>query len=173
MLDTVGSERAALLGAVQGSQLCALFAATYPERTRALVLYHPHAAPADVPAWQLGTGEEARERWGTREFSDEIARAIMPSLADDEDVRRWFADSIRLAASPGAAAEFFRMLSDTDISDVLPTIRVPTLVLHRATRHETALRVAALIPGASAVQLAGDDSPAWIDDEVAVRSSAS
>ena len=50
VLDTVGSERAALLGAVQGSQLCALFAATYPERTRALVLYHPHAAPADVPA---------------------------------------------------------------------------------------------------------------------------
>jgi pimeloyl-ACP methyl ester carboxylesterase len=49
VLDAVNSERAALLGAIQGSQLCALFAATYPERTRALVLYHPHAAPSDVP----------------------------------------------------------------------------------------------------------------------------
>ena len=133
VLDAVGSERAALLGAIQGSQLCALFAATYPERTRALVLYHPHVAPADLPPAALRSAEDARERWGTRELADEITSAIIPSLADDEAMRRWFADSMRFAASPGAAAEFFRMLGDTDISDVLPTIRVPTLVLHRRT----------------------------------------
>ena len=102
-----------------------------------------------------------------------VARAIMPSLADDEDVRDWFADSIRLAASPGAAAEFFRMLGDTDISDVLPTIRVPTLVLSPRTRHETALRVAALIPGASTVQLPGDGIPPGSTMRSRVRSSAS
>jgi class 3 adenylate cyclase len=108
-----------------------------------------------------------RERWGTRELADEITRLIAPSLAGDGDVRRWFADNQRFAASPGAAAEFFRMMGDTDISDVLATIRVPTLVVHRARWRDPALRVATLIPGARAVQLRGDDSPIWADDEVA------
>ena len=166
VLDAVGSERAALLGAIQGSQLCALFAATYPERTRALVLYHPHVEPADLPPIALRSPEETRERWGTQELADEITRAILPSLAGDETVRRWFADSQRFAASPGAAAEFNRMLRDTDVSDVLPTIRVPTLVLHRHRWRAPALRVHELIPGASVAQLPGDDSPIWADDEV-------
>jgi pimeloyl-ACP methyl ester carboxylesterase len=93
VLDAVGSERAALLAAIQGSQLCALFAATYPERIRALVLYHPHAAPSDLPPIALRSAEDARDRWGTSELADEITRAIVPSLAGDGDVRRWFADS--------------------------------------------------------------------------------
>ena len=166
VLDAVGSERAALLGGVQGSQLCALFAATYPERTRELVLYNPTAAPSDLTA-PPRSANEARERWGTDELADEIARSIYPSLAEDEGFLRWHADYLRFAASPGSAAEFFRMLGDTDISDVLPTIRVPTLVLYRARRREAALQAASLIPGAKAVQLAGDDIPAWLDDEVA------
>jgi class 3 adenylate cyclase len=166
VLDAVDSERAVLLGALQGSQLCALFAATYPERTRALVLYHPHASPSDLSSPARRTADEARERWGTRDLSDEITRAIVPSLADDVAMRDWFADHHRFAASPGAAAEFFRMLGDTDISDVLPTIRVPTLVIYRARWRDSARGVAALIPGASAVQLAGEDNPAWADDEV-------
>jgi class 3 adenylate cyclase len=171
VLDEVGSERAALLGAVQGSQLCAVFAATYPERTRALVLYHPHIAPADLPPAALRSPDETRKRWGTRELSDEITRTILPSLAGDDAVRRWFADSMRFAASPAAAGEFFRMLGDTDISDVLPTIRVPTLVLYRAKWqwHEVSQKVAALVPGATAVQLAGEDTPPWIDDGVATE----
>ena len=70
VLDAVDSERAALLGAIQGSLLCALFAATYPERTQALVLYHPHAAPSDLLPAALRSADEARERWGTRELSD-------------------------------------------------------------------------------------------------------
>ena len=167
VLDAVGSQRAALLGAVQGGQLCALFAATYPERTRALALYHPHASPADLPSTPPRSAEEARRRWGTRELSDETARAILPSVAGDDELRRWFADYQRFAASPAAAAEFFRMLAETDISDVLPTIRVPTLVMHRARMKAAALRVSALIPGASVVQLPGDDTPIWTDDEVA------
>jgi class 3 adenylate cyclase len=168
VLDAVGSKRAALLGAIQGGQLCALFAATYPERTRALVLYHPHVAPSDLPPVALLPSDRTRERWGTRELADEIASAIMPTRGD-EAMRRWFADSMRLSASPGAAAEFFRMLGDTDISDVLPTIRVPTLVLHRARWRERALRAAALIPEARARQLAGEDTPIWSDDEVAAE----
>ena len=126
----------------------------------------PARAPADLPPAAPRSADDARERWGTRELADEITSAIIPTLADDEATRRWFADSMRFAASPGAAAEFFRMLSDTDISDVLPTIRVPTLVIHRARWRDSAQRVAALIPGVAVVQLAGDDNPAWIDDEV-------
>jgi class 3 adenylate cyclase len=164
VLDAVGSERAALLGGAQGGQLCALFAATYPERTRALALFNPHASPADVPP-APGSGEEARERWGTRELAEEFARTVYPSLADDPAFCRWQVDYLRFAASPGAAAEFFRMLHDTDISDVLPTIRVPTLVLYRARRRDASLRVAELIAGARAVQIPGDGG-AWVGDEV-------
>jgi class 3 adenylate cyclase len=164
VLDAVGSQRAVLFGGTQGAQLCALFAATYPERTRALVLYNPHAAPADVPP-APGSGDEARERWGTPELAEEFARTAYPSLAGDPAFLRWHVDLMRFAASPGAAAEFFRMLHDTDISDVLPTIRVPTLVIHRARRRDVALRVAELIPGARAVQVPGDDLAVWIGDE--------
>jgi class 3 adenylate cyclase len=169
VLDAVGSERAALLGVGQGSQLCAIFAATYPERTRALLLYHPQAAPADSPPPALLSPDEARERWGTRELADEMTSNIVPTLAHDEAAWRWFADAMRFAASPSAAAEFFRMLGDTDISDVLPTIRVPTLVLHRAWWRDAAQRVASLIPGATAVELAGDDTPPWVGDQAAVE----
>jgi class 3 adenylate cyclase len=167
VLDDVGSERTALLGGVQGAQLCALFAATYPERTRALVLYHPLVSPTDWPIVSPLSGDEARERWGTRELAEEIARRIYPSLADDEAFRRWHRDYLRFAASPAAAAEFFRMLASTDISDVLPTIRVPTLVLHRAGRGELARRVATLIPEARLVQVSGEDHAMWVGDGVA------
>src|SRR5262249_48726143 len=99
VLDAVGSERAALLGAAQGSQLTALSAATYPERTRALVLYNPHASPADMPPSPPHSPEEARERWGTRELCDEMARATFPSLAADERFLRYNADYLRFSAS--------------------------------------------------------------------------
>jgi class 3 adenylate cyclase len=166
VLDEIGSRRTALLGGVQGAQLCALFAATYPERTRELVLYHPLVSPADRPIVAPLTAEEARERWGTRELSEEIARRIYPSFADDPVFLRWHRDYLRFAASPSAAAEFFRMLVSTDISDVLPTIRVPTRVLHRAGRGETAARVAAAIPGAGSVQVSGDDHAMWVGEGV-------
>ena len=169
VLDAVGSERAALLGALQGGQLCALFAATYPERVAALVLYHPHAAPSDLPPIVALSPDEARERWGSNELADQIIDYIVPSLAADESVRDWFRDQYRFAASPGAAAEFHRMLGDTDISDVLPTIRVPTLVLHRARWRENARRVAALVPGATAVEVPGGDTPLWVGSEVAAE----
>ena len=74
----------------------------------------------------------------------ELARAVYPSLADDADFLRWHVDYHRTAASPGAAAEFFRMLRETDVSNVLQTIRVPTLILFREVRRAAALRVARL-----------------------------
>ena len=167
VLDAVGSERAALLGALQGSQLCALFAATYPERTRALIVYHPHASPAEAPSvLPPQSPEEARRRWGTREFTEEVVRTILPSFAEDESLRRWYGDYQRYAVSPSAAAEFFRMFYDTDISDVLPAIRVPTLVLYHPLRREAALGVAARVSGARAVEVRSDDLAIWANDEI-------
>ena len=148
VLDAVGSERAALFGAVQGSQLCALFAATYPERTRELILYHPVANFAEAPPVAPPfSPEEARERWGTRELAAEVAPAIFGSFAHEKEMVDWLADYQRLAASPSAAAEFYRMLFDTDISDVLPSIRVPTLVLYRSGRREAAVPGRGADPG--------------------------
>jgi class 3 adenylate cyclase len=167
VLDAAGSERAALLGAVQGSQLCALFAATYPERTRALILYHPHAAAADLPPAPPRSAEEARERWGTPELTDEILRSVYEPVAGDEEFARWHADYLRFAASPSAAAEFFRMLYDTDVSDVLPTIRVPSLVIYSKSRRESALRVAKLIHGARSVEITGAAGPIYLGEGVA------
>jgi class 3 adenylate cyclase len=169
VLDEVGSRRAALLGGVQGAQLCALFAATYPERTRGLVLFHPLVAPTDRRVVPPHTAEEAREHWGTRELSETIARTIYPSLAGDDAFLRWHSDYLRFAASPSSAAEFFRMLSSTDISDVLPTIRVPTHVLHRAGREEPARSVAELIPGARSLQVSGEDHAMWVGEGVAAE----
>jgi class 3 adenylate cyclase/pimeloyl-ACP methyl ester carboxylesterase len=166
VLDAVGSQRAALLGAVQGGQLCALFAATYPERTRALILHQPHASPAEHPPVPPRSADDARERWGSRALSEEIVRLVYKPVADDEAFVRWHVDYLRFAASPGAAAEFFRMVHDTDVSDVLPTIRVPTLVLYRFGR-DAALRVAELIPGAKAVQLPGDAGPVYLGEGAA------
>jgi class 3 adenylate cyclase len=168
VIDAVGSERAAMFGGTQGGQLCALFAATYPERTRALVLYHPHASPAEVHP-SIPSGDAARDRWGTPELAEEIARQGYPSLAGDPAFLRWHLDYLRFSASPGAAGEFFRMLQNTDITDVLPTIRVPTLVLYRSRRSDAARRVADLIPGARAVQIPGEDLAVWVSDDGAVE----
>jgi class 3 adenylate cyclase len=169
VLDEVGSERSALLGGVQGAQLCALFAATYPERTRGLVLFHPLVSPTDRRVVPPHTAEEAREHWGTHELSETIARTIYPSLAGEDAFLRWHSDYLRFAASPSSAAEFFRMLLSTDTSDVLPTIRVPTLVLHRAGREEPARRVASLVPGARLVQVPGTDHAMWVGEGVAAE----
>jgi class 3 adenylate cyclase len=115
-------------------------------------------------AWEQPLFARFLERLAS--FARLVARTAYPSLAGDPAFLRWHGDYLRFAASPGAAAEFFRMVHETDISDVLPTIRVPTLVIHRARRRDAALRVAELVPGARAVQTPGDDLGPWIGDEV-------
>ena len=147
VLDAVGSERTALLGSLEGNHLAALFAATtYPERTSALVLYDPVArfvSASDYPwgvtrdDWERLVADVA-ENWGRRAFFDDMLLAADPVLAEDEQFRGWYASHFRLAASPGSAAAFYRMMADTDIRDVLPAIRVPTLVCYREDFRGTA-----------------------------------
>ncbi len=178
VLDAVGSERTALLGSMEGNHLAALFAATYPERTSALVLYDPVARFTSAPdyEWGVSPDEWARlvdrvaQEWGTRAFFDDMLDAADPVLGEDEAFRRWYATHFRLAASPGSAAAFYRMMMDTDIRDVLPAIRVPTLVCYREDFRGPSEYVAERIPSARAVEFPGvgyfASAPPEVFDEI-------
>jgi class 3 adenylate cyclase/pimeloyl-ACP methyl ester carboxylesterase len=163
VLDEVGSDRAALIGFGEGNHLAALFAATYPERTSALVLYNPVAryiSAADYP-WGQTKEEWSRlvervgENWGKQAFFDDMLRSMDPILAEDAEFRRWHAALFRLSASPGSAAVFYRMMMETDVRDVLPAIRVPTLVCYRDDYSGPSKFVAERIPSAQAVEFPG------------------
>ncbi|MGH2993044.1 MAG: adenylate/guanylate cyclase domain-containing protein [Solirubrobacterales bacterium] len=181
VMDAVGSERAALLGWSEGAALCATFAATYPQRTSALVMYggmprmledddYPWGYPADfMDEWIANVPIS----WGQDE---ELLRLWAPSVADLPEPRRWFARFGRLAASPGAASALFRMVRDLDIRDVLPAIRVPTLIIHRTgdtlMRVEHSRYMADRIPGARLVELPGEDHLWWFGDQDAIVDEA-
>jgi class 3 adenylate cyclase/pimeloyl-ACP methyl ester carboxylesterase len=179
IMDAVGSERAALLGYSEGAAMAALFAATYPERTPALVLYGTFLSP-DWLSWsgtyrQLTAEEQLAEmarRWGTSGYCDELLRTDAPSKADDADFRRWYATRLRLGASPAAAVTLMRMVMETDARTILPSIHVPTLVVHRVGDRNCDVRGARVaaeqIPGASYVELSGDDHLPWVGDSEAI-----
>ena len=155
VLDAVGSSSAVVFGGHEGAAMATLYAATYPERTRALVLFQP--------GWGGGQdSEEAllalRERWGTQEYCDELLRDTAPTLARDDDFREWYANRLRLGASPAMAYALNRAFYETDLTDILPAVRVPALVVYRGTLIETeALEVARRMRSATAVRLQGDD----------------
>ena len=160
VMDAVGSERAAVMGVSEGGSMCALFAATYPERTSALVLYAANAKhPAHgLTAEQLQPILDAFERsWG--QPTNTVVWA--PSRTHDQQFKEWAARYGRLGASPGAAVALFRMAAEIDISDILPAIRVPTLILHRAGDQAVPVSesryMAERIPGAKYVELPGMD----------------
>ena len=137
VMDAAGSERAALLGVSEGGPMSILFAATYPQRTLALVLYGTFARDLWAPDYPWGTPREDYRReiaeeetaWGTPEHAAQVAQALAPSA--DQEGRRALATMIRQSASPGAAAALSRMNMEIDVRPVLSAIRVPTLVLHR------------------------------------------
>jgi class 3 adenylate cyclase len=167
VMDAAGSGRAALLGVSEGGPMAAVFAATYPERTRALVLY---GSFAEFSSWvstpeRLRAFEDYIERaWG----SGGTAPSFCPTLAEDKGFCEWWGRHERLAASPSAALALMRMNSRIDIRGVLPSIRVPTLVLHRAgdgiVDADGGRELAALIPGAQHAELPGRDHPPWAGD---------
>src|SRR5581483_6505326 len=161
VLDAVGSTRTVVFGAHEGCGMAALFAATYPERTRALVLFHPAAKGpgTDDPQAQRELSE-LREGWGTQAWCDALLREGCPSLYDSEEERRQFARELRVGASPAVAYALNRAFYETDLREVLPAVRVPTLVLYRRGRYTEepdALDVAARISGARAMRVSGSD----------------
>jgi len=176
VMEAAGSERAVLLGVSEGGPLCSLFAATYPEKTEALIMIGSYARRLrddDYP-WGPTRDEHARfcqriiEEWGGPVGIE--ARA--PSLAADPAFRDWWASYLRMGASPGAAVALTRMNAEIDVRDVLPSIRVPTLVIHRTgdqlLKIEEGRYLAARIPGATMVELPGADHLPFVGDQDAL-----
>ena len=170
--DAVGSTSAALFGVSEGAPLATLFAATYPERSTALVLFGGFARRAWAPDFPSGRTaaefedylHEILSGWGGPVGLE--ARA--PSRANDSRFRETWSRILRTGASPGAAATLMMMNAAIDIRPILPTVRVPTLVLHRIGDRTIPLEVgrqlAAAIPGSSFVELPGDDHVPWVGD---------
>ena len=165
VLDAAGVERAALFGASEGAPMSALFAATHVERVIALVMYGSYAKGAwaeDYP-WaptpeQTAAGVELiEEGWGQGFWLDVYA----PSFAEDPKLVRWWARYERQAASPTMAKAISQLATEVDVREILPAIRVPTLVVHRkgdiAVPVEGARYIAERIRGARLVELDGCD----------------
>jgi class 3 adenylate cyclase len=175
VLDATGSERASLFGVWSGGITCSVFAATRPERVDRLILYamDPGGSQPWSVAWDRETYlKRVEEGWGTRSFarSDPAwgLSIIAPSVADDPRTLDWHVASLQLASDPGAATALSRMYTETDIQPILPSIRVPTMVLARAgDRLEpaaSARHVASLIPEARLIELSGDDDLWFVGD---------
>ncbi|HEX9378992.1 MAG TPA: adenylate/guanylate cyclase domain-containing protein [Gaiellaceae bacterium] len=174
VLDAVGSDSAALLGHSEGGSMSLLFAATYPERSRALVLFGAFAKRlrSDDYPWapsleeRLATIDEVERDWG--------AGLDITDYAPDEDpgLLEWYSTCLRRSASPGAAAALLRMNSQIDTRHVLPTIRVPTLVLARTGDRDVTVDegrwLASQIPDARFVELPGDEHLLWAGDQDAL-----
>jgi class 3 adenylate cyclase len=177
VMDATGSKQAALMGISEGGPMSVLFAATYPQRASALILYGSIAkgswAPDYACAPKLDQNYEEwlegwRKNWGTPYRLETWA----PSVAHDARFRQWWAKYLRLAASPSAVISIFRMNAAIDVRDILPTIHVPTLVLHRsgdrAIDVEEGRYLAAHIPAAKLVELSGDDHLWWVGNSAAI-----
>ena len=179
VMDAAGSERAALFGISEGGPMGVLFAATHPERVIALVLHgamgrtteapdYPWASPAD--ALRESAAEFIAPYWGQR--AEGMVELFAPSFADDPEAVEFTARMERSAASPAMVQQIFEMFLDIDVRAILPTIRVPTLVLHRhgdrVVNRRAGEELAAQIPGARYVELTGIDHLPWAGDAESV-----
>lgn len=170
--DEVGVDRTAVFGYSEGGSMSALFAATYPERTSALVMFGTFAKRIWDPDYPWAPTPEERQKffeaietgWGG---VVDLA-TLAPSMAHDKRFRQWYAGYSRRGASPGAALALARMNTDIDIRHVLPAIRVPTLVLHRTgdldAKVDEDRYIAERIPGAKFVELPGTDHIPYVGD---------
>ncbi len=165
VLDDAHIERVALIGGNGGGLMPMLFAATYPERVQALVLVDAFADSRGVPPDEIVRRLEAFQDWGR----GNILQAMAPTVAGDPLFREVFARYERAAVSPGAVRAMMRMVYEVDLRDVLPMIRVPTLVLHRRDAQriqlEAGRNLAERIPNARFVEIPGVDSFMWAGEQ--------
>ncbi len=175
VMDQADSDRAVLIGAGSpGGQVSAVFAATYPERVVALVLQNTWPRLVWAPDFPAGDPveewhrrvREARLNWGDREYQRGQMRRFFPSHADDPAFEQWHVNHERLAASPGAAAWFLRVLMETDIREVLPAISVPTLLLYRSEWLDQGRYLAERIPNSELVEMTAPDTSIYADPEL-------
>lgn len=176
VMDAAGSKRAALFGISEGGPMCALFAATYPELTSALIMsgcYAKWIRDDDYPWAPTREDHEAACGAYERHWGTPIGfKTVAPSAANDESARNWWARNLRLGASPSDAIALLRMNIEIDIRAVLPAIGVPTLILHRAGDRlinvGNGRYMAKHIPKAKYVELEGPDHLPWFGDANAV-----
>jgi class 3 adenylate cyclase len=176
VLDAAGSERAAVFGFWDGAQQAMLFSATYPERTSALILFGPEACGSQQPdyPWQWPDEQwetffaEMANGWGTTEYLRNMLEWSAPSLVENEETARLAMAYWRLSAGTSAVLAIERLWHQTDVRHVLPSIHVPTLVLHRTGDRTSDVDggryIASQIEGARFIELAGDDAPPFAGD---------
>jgi pimeloyl-ACP methyl ester carboxylesterase len=179
VMEAAGSRRAVLMGVSEGGPLCALFAAMYPRESAGLIMIGSYARRLRAPDYPWGPTAEERDEfcqtiireWGGPVGIDDRA----PSRALDPQFRNWWAAFLRMGASPGAAVALTRMNAQVDIRAMLPEIRVPALVIHRTgdrvLKIEEGRYLAANIPGATLVELPGDDHLPFVGDQLSILSA--
>ena len=160
VMDHAGIERAHLLGLSEGGPMTILAADSYPDRVLSLILYGtaPSLIPAHFDVERIAAGRQGRQRlidtWGTPESV--MVDVFAPSLADNDEFRRWHQVYERRSSSPQSLRELFDLYEVDVVSEILPRLQVPTLVLHRtgdpAVPLEVARNLAAAIPGARLIE---------------------
>ena len=172
VMDAAGSERAAVYAMLEGGPMAMMFAATHPERCGALVLYATFARTTRAPGYEWAwTAEERAERqaglhasWG----DGSLVEGMAPSYAGDRRLRDWIGAMQRYAMGPAAAASIGEMNMSLDVRPILPSIRVPTLVMHRRDDQGIDRRhseyIASAIPGARLRMFEGIDNLAFLGD---------
>jgi pimeloyl-ACP methyl ester carboxylesterase len=172
VMDAVDSKHAALLGSSEGGPMSILFSATYPQRTSRLILYGGMARVAWAVDYPWGvTAEQFEARVKVREENWGQGRSVeimTPSLASNGEYRTWVSRFERDCATPGAFRALVQMNYEIDVRHVLPTVSVPTLVLHRtgdrASKVEHGRYLGKHIPGAKYIEFPGDDHLPWVGD---------
>jgi DNA-binding transcriptional activator of the SARP family len=176
VLDAIGSQRALLIGSSEGGPSSIRFASRWPKRLAGLVLYGSLARGRWAEDYPFALNANQYDAWLARLVAQwggpaEI-ETFAPGLANDPQARSWWAALLRAASSPGAIRDVLTALQDTDVRDLLPSIQVPTLVLHRqgdrAVRVQAGRHLASMIPSARYVELEGVDHWAWAGDQDAV-----
>jgi class 3 adenylate cyclase/pimeloyl-ACP methyl ester carboxylesterase len=167
VMDAVGIERASVLGLAESAATCAVFAASYPDRVERLILFTPYVRGVSGDDDRARASERIRyerERWGDRDYLEEMGKMLNPQWAEKQEYLDRFVEHHRLTASPATIVEFRRMQAELDISDVLPAIRVPTLVLDKKLMQPRSTEVAEAIPGAEYLEVPGDGFAIWEND---------
>jgi class 3 adenylate cyclase len=176
VMDAVGSKRAALLGYSEGGPMCALFAVTYPERTEALIMIGSFARSKWAEDYPHGRTEEQQRKWleeiRTQWGGPVGLAARIPTLANDERVRSWWAKMLRTGGSPSTVLALSSMNYDIDVRHVLGSISVPTLLIHpsrdRAIPVELSRYMAERIRGARLIEIDSDDHVPFIADPTGI-----
>jgi class 3 adenylate cyclase len=165
VMDSVGIRRSPVLAIGESAATCALFAASYPDRVERLLLYMPFVRMSDEErAEQLAQREQQRSTWGSRDRLEEFARRLNPQWAEDPEYLEWFVWHHRLTSSPSTWADFSRMVSELDVTDVLPSIRVPTLVVTKEREREEGSQAAAAIAGCEFLVVPGEGAAIMEND---------